>query len=257
MSRLEQIDSLARRLRRMERSRRPLEAGEVVEGTGHAALDSLLPAGGLARGRLFEWINARGPGTGAVTLALLAAGELTKDGENRTAGALAVIDRDGGFYPAAVAEMGLSPKGLLLVRPESETEWLWAVEQVLRSPAVDVMLTWADRIDDRVFRRWQLAAEAGGGVGMLVRSAEALGTPSWASVRLLVRGWACGDGMECGGGSGKRVGRRWSVRVLRDRTGGGGDDGFEWLLEWDDETGGLHLLSRLECPAPAGVQATR
>ena len=149
MSRLEQIGSLARRLRRMERSRRSPEAEEVVEGTGHAALDSLLPAGGLARGRLFEWINARGPGTGAVTLALLAAGGLAGDEENRTAGVLAVVDRDGGFYPAAVAEMGLSPKGLLLVRPESETEWLWAVEQVLRSPAVDVMLTWADRIDDR------------------------------------------------------------------------------------------------------------
>ena len=255
LSRLEQIGSLARRLRRMERSRRPSEVEREVSGTGHEALECLLPARGLGRGRLFEWISAGGPGVGAATLALLAARKLMQDPENRVVGTLVVIDRDGGFYPAAVAELGLPPQGLLLVHPKSEAEWMWAVEQALRSPAVDVTLTWADRIQGPVFRRWQLAAEAGGGVGMLVRSSEVLGEASWASVSLLVRGGACEEAEGRAESFVKRTGRRWVVSVLRNRAGGAEDDGSEWLLEWDDETGGLHLLSRLDCAAPVGVQA--
>ena len=255
-SRLEQIGSLTRRLRRMEQSRRPPGLEREVAGTGHEALDRLLPDRGLRRGRLFEWINARGPGTGAATLALLAARELMQDAENRVVGTLVVIDRDGGFYAAAVEELGLPPQELLLVHPKSEAEWLWAVEQALRSPAVDVTLTWADRIEDRAFRRWQLAAEAGGGVGMLVRSAGALEGASWASVSLLVRSGGCDDTREREEGFTRRMGRRWGVSVLRNRAGGAEDDGSEWLLEWDDETGGLHLLSRLGCTASVGVQVT-
>tara|TARA_B100000470_G_scaffold213121_1_gene193372 strand:+ start:666 stop:1211 length:546 start_codon:yes stop_codon:yes gene_type:complete len=179
-----------------------------------------------------------------------------QDAENRVVGTLVVIDRDGGFYAAAVEELGLPPQELLLVHPKSEAEWLWAVEQALRSPAVDVTLTWADRIEDRAFRRWQLAAEAGGGVGMLVRSAGALEGASWASVSLLVRSGGCDDTREREEGFARRMGRRWGVSVLRNRAGGAEDDGSEWLLEWDDETGGLHLLSRLGCTASVGVQVT-
>ena len=255
-SRLEQIGVLARRLRRMERSRRPPELKSEVSGAGQEVLGGLLPGRGVGRGRVFEWISAGGPGVGAATLALLAASKLMQDPENRMVGTLVVIDRDGGFYPAAVAELGLPPQGVLLVHPKSEAEWMWAVEQALRSPAVDVTLTWAGRIEGRGFRRWQLAAEAGGGVGMLVRSSEVLGEASWASVSLLVRSGACEEAKGPAGSFVKRMGRRWVVSVLRNRAGGAGDDGSEWLLEWDDETGGLHLLSRLDCAAPVGVQAT-
>ena len=91
---------------------------------------------------------------------------------------------------------------------------------------------------------------------MLVRSAGALEGASWASVSLLVRGGGCDDTREREEGFTRRKGRRWGVSVVRNRAGGAEDDGSEWLLEWDDETGGLHLLSRLGCTASVGVQVT-
>jgi len=141
-----------------------------------------------------------------------------------------------------------------MVRAETESEWKWAVEQVLRSRAVDVVLTWAGGLEDRVFRRWQLAAERGGGVGMLVRPREVVQDASWASLRVLVGGR---------GGGGESVpsdrGRSWSVRVLRGGLGTGagraGDEEREVCLELDDETGGLHLLPRLVRAAPSGISA--
>jgi len=240
----------------MERSRRSsAETGQLI-GTGHAALDGVLPDGGLRRGMLFEWINEEGPGSGAVTLALLAAGGLLREESDESGGlgTLAVVDRGGGFYTAAAAALGVSSERTLVVRPETTSEWMWAVEQVLRSPSVDVVLTWAGRLDHRIFRRWQLAAELGGGVGMLVRTPDVVRDSSWAAARVMVRGDGEGDADVRTGG------RRWGVRVLRGGVGGrtgrvGGDEG-EVLLELDDETGGLYLLSRLECAEPVGVSAS-
>ena len=57
MSRQDTIKDLADRLRRMERRAAPAAGREPSIGTGHAALDSVLPAGGLRRGTLLEWIN--------------------------------------------------------------------------------------------------------------------------------------------------------------------------------------------------------
>ena len=251
MSRQDTIKDLGDRLRRMERRVARTEDREQSVGTGHAALDSVLPAGGLVRGTLLEWINGEGPGSGATTLALLSAGGLIRRRDSGPAGTLAVVDRGGGFYTAAAAGLGLSPEGILLVRAGSEGEWQWAMEQVLRSPAIDVALTWAGSLDDRVFRRWQLAAELGGGVGMLVRSPEVVPQASWASARLMVRGCV---GEEWTGG------RRWSVRVLGGGVGRGtwraGYHEREVMLELNDETGGLRLLPRLERAVPSGVSAT-
>jgi hypothetical protein len=176
------------------------------------------------------------------------------EGVSGCRGVLAVIERVGGFCPAAAAGLGVSPERMLMVRAETESEWKWAVEQVLRSRAVDVVLTWAGGLEDRVFRRWQLAAERGGGVGMLVRPREVVPDASWASLRVLVGGR---------GGGGESVpsgrGRSWSVRVLRGGLGTGagraGDEEREVCLELDDETGGLHLLPRLVRAAPPGISA--
>jgi hypothetical protein len=263
------IEELGQRLRRMERSECRAEGVQASVGTGHSELDSLLPGGGLMRGTLVEWINAEGPGSGAVTLAILSASGLVGgwDGEDVSGcrGVLAVIERVGGFCPAAAAGLGVSPERMLMVRAETESEWKWAVEQVLRSRAVDVVLTWAGGLDDRVFRRWQLAAERGGGVGMLVRPREVVPDASWASLRLLVGGRSGEGGNDRndlsvrGESVSSGCGRSWSVRVLRGGLGTGagraGDEEREVCLELDDETGGLHLLPRLVCPAPPGVSA--
>jgi len=112
---------------------------------------------------------------------------------------------------------------------------LWALDQSLRCLAVAAVLAWPARLDGHTFRRLQLAAEEGGGLGLFVRPQAAEHEPSWADVRLLVEPLP-GEGS---------AGRRLTVRLLRSR---GGADGRQIDLEIDDETSTLRLAPRLAAP---------
>src|SRR4051794_979826 len=92
------IDGLRRQLGRWETANAPDDA--VVFSFGAAAVDHLLPGGGLRHGMLVEWLaTSNAPiGGGAATLGLLSAREACRDG-----GALVVIDRRQMFYPPAAA----------------------------------------------------------------------------------------------------------------------------------------------------------
>jgi hypothetical protein len=115
----------------------------------------------------------------ACTLSLLAAREACRDG-----GTLVVIDRQQIFYPPAAAAWGIDLERLIVVRPRSARDELWAAVQSLRSPAVAAVWGMIDRLDSRAFRRLQLAAQAGRTLGLLLRPPSARGQPSWADVRL-------------------------------------------------------------------------
>jgi hypothetical protein len=131
----------------------------------------------------------------------------------------------------------------------------WAMDQVLRSSAVAAVVAWPERLDGRTFRRWQLAAEQGDGVGLLLRSAAAArNDPSWADVRLLVEPLAIECATAC-----SQVGpsptptnsllasKQWHtplsskrllrIVLLRCR---GGADGRTVEVEIDDETYRVH-----------------
>ncbi len=149
--------------------------------SGAAAIDRLLPDGGFEHGMLVEWL-AELPGCGAATLGLLAAREACRAG-----GMLVVLDRAQAFYPPAAVGWGVDPARLIVVRPRTARDEIWAAVQSLRSPVVAAVWTMIDRLDSRNFRRLQLAAEAGRTLGVLVRSASARGQPSWADVRLGVK----------------------------------------------------------------------
>ena len=172
------LEELRQRIARLEAARRC--GGSTTVTSGSTALDGILPEGGLRRGTLVEWLSA-GEGTGACTLALLAARETCRRG-----GSLAVLDRRGDFYPPAAVRLGIEPEQLLVVHTESAADHDWAMDQVLRSPAVAAVLAWPEKLDGHTFRRWQLAVEQGGGLGLLLRPAAARADPSWADVRLLV-----------------------------------------------------------------------
>jgi hypothetical protein len=161
--------------------------------TGVAALDRLLPGGGLRHGMLVEWL-AELPGCGAATLGLLAAREACRAG-----GVLVVLDRARAFYPPAAVGWGVDPARLVVVRPRTARDEIWAAVQALRSPVVAAVWTMVDRLESRNFRRLQLAAEAGGTLGVLVRGASARGQPSWADVRL---------GVKAEGGRGRVEGKK-------------------------------------------------
>jgi hypothetical protein len=130
---------------------------------------------------LVEWL-AELPGCGAATLGLVAAREACRAG-----GMLVVVDRAQTFYPLSAVGWGVDPARLIVVRPRSLRDEIWAAVQALRSPVVAAVWTLLDRLESRNFRRLQLAAEAGRTLGVLVRSASARGQPSWADVRLGVK----------------------------------------------------------------------
>ena len=180
-----------------------------VFSSGSAAIDRLLPGGGLRHGMLVEWLgewsgraaereSSRAVerkstrfcssalpffcSSSAVTLSLLAAREACREG-----GTLVVIDRSQTFYPPAAAAWGIDLDRLIVVRPNAQDEQ-WAAVQSLRSPAVAAVWGAMDRLDSRAFRRLQLAAQAGRTLGLLLRPPSARGQPSWADARLAVEG---------------------------------------------------------------------
>ncbi len=207
---------------------------EVVErlSSGCPPLDTLLPQGGLLRGTLLEWL-AEGSGTGAATLAVLAAREATCNGR-----ALAVIDRRGQFYPPAAARIGLDPRRVILIRVATQADQFWAVDQSLRCEGVGAVLVWPRRLNARTFRRWQLAAEEGGTLGLLLRPATARKEPSWAEIRVSVETLPTGVDAR----------RRLRLHLLRCR---GPSAGRTLDVEIDDETYSVYPASQLADPAPS------
>jgi hypothetical protein len=160
------MQSIVAQLRERIGTARP-DCGCFATGT---AIDELLPHGCFRRGTLVELF---GPGS---ALAVVLAREAL-----RPAGMLAVIDPARRFYPPALANMGVDLSRLVVVQP---TEPDWIVIQALSCPAIDAVLCWPDRLQEKMFRRWQLAAERGGSIGILVRPTAAQGNSSWADIQL-------------------------------------------------------------------------
>jgi hypothetical protein len=220
--------------------------GPDCVSTGCPALDELLPRGGWSRGSLVEWLGDV-PGSGASLLALAAARELHGEG-----GAVVVIDRTGTFYPPAAAAWRLDLASTIVVHPASEKDEQWAIDQVMRCEHTAAVLAWPRRIDDRAFRRLQLAAESSGAVGLFVRPIAAQREPSWADVRLAIAPRA----------SPRASSRGWqlTVRLLHCRGRFGKKEG-EVVVEIDERTGEIHaaragdLASQLVHPTTGQQQA--
>lgn len=149
---------------------------------------------------------------------------------------LIVIDSRGDFYPPACPSLGLDLHTLVVVRPRKADEVLWTLEQALRTPGVGVVVCPWRRLTAQHFRRLQLAAEAGGSLGMLLRPGRFRGESSFAEVRWGVRALPSGEGHR----------RRWRVELLRARrqmTGGSVE------LELRDDGNRLHLVPALAAAA--------
>jgi len=234
------LQRLAGQLQKLERGSHPVRESNGTIPSGVEVLDRLLPDAGFRGGTLIEWVAEKGS---ADQLALLAARSALDDraalGEDRV---LIVIDDEGSLYPPAAAALGIDLQRLILVRPgkparrdaQAETkkrpaaasvETLWAIEQSLASRGVAVTFCRLEKLSARVFRRLQLSAERGGGLGFLIRPPTARGEPSWSDVRL---------GIEAMNEGNSSSARRWRVEVLRCRRGAAGER-FA-LLEYDDAT---------------------
>jgi len=168
--------------------------GLETVATGFPSLDRLLPAGGVRRGSLVEWL-AGGDAGGAVSLAFAVACRLAdprwaeQSRASQTwsfrASTIVVVDRGQRFYPPAVmpwldaladpAGKGCGRPRLVVARPSRDDDELWTIDQALRCPGVAAVLAWPNRIHATAMRRWQLAARASGAVGLLVRGLSGCG----------------------------------------------------------------------------------
>lgn len=216
------LQELSERLRRFERTHRP----QGCVSTGTAGWDRLLPDGGVPAGSLVEWLAATGSGAG--TLAMRMAARCTRGGRG-----CVVIDREGTFYPPAARRLGHDLTRLVVVRPASERETLWALEQSLRCTGVACVAARVERMTVQDFRRLKLAAECGGGVGLLLRPER--GATAWAELRFAVRTVAQSEGE-----------RRLQVEMRHRR-------GTQTVrLDVSDETGAVRVVPELA--AAAGVR---
>jgi hypothetical protein len=129
---------------------------------------------------------------------------------------IVVVDRAGWFHPPAVLPWLGDSRQLVVARPSTDDDEIWAIDQALRCHGVAAVVAWPRSVVRQrgsitaphdglpvargqtaarprptaqwttAMRRWQLAARSSGAVGLLVRPAATAGEPSWAEARLAV-----------------------------------------------------------------------
>ncbi len=199
---------------------------------GLDAIDRWLPGGGLPRIGIHEVVADRGSGAGfAALLAGCAAGAAD------SGGAVLWVARHAELYGPGLAPFGLRTERLIVVAAGGETEVLWAMEEGLRTRELAAVVGELSALDLTAARRLQLAAEAGGGTGVVLRPADAAAGAGAACSRWRIRprpsqpkhdgGWTC-----------------WQLGLERCR--GVAGTPHDWIVEWNDATGDLALAADLD-----------
>jgi len=163
-----------------------------VWSTGSSSLDARLPGGGWPTASLIEvLLDETGLGEVQLFLPALAACQRSTQGSSEAPWLVWIAPPHEPYAPA-LAQQGIELGRLLVVRPSTATEALWAAEQALSSGVCAAVLLWLKGTDDRWLRRLKLAAEAGGSLGVLFRPARHRFESSPANLRLsLSRGSLC------------------------------------------------------------------
>lgn len=228
MDRAGLLAGLRARIARLDRSGPAAEARATFPLSPE--LDAHLPWGGLPLAGLHEVLGEDpGASVGFATL-LLGRAQAALPGRS-----LLWIAPDPDAYPPGLANLGLDAARLILVRAPRAADALWAAEEALRSPAIAAVLLLGPAPDLTAARRLQLAAETGGGIGLLLRETPEESGPGVALTRWRVSPRAAGAATPHHLGD-----PAWEIRLLRARGGRPG----AWLAEWDT------ARSRLETPAP-------
>src|ERR1700677_5196073 len=158
-----------------------------VWSTGKSALDARLPGGGWPTASLIEvLLDDTGLGEVQLLLPALVACQRSAVQSSGDAPWLVWIAPPHEPYAPALAQQGIDLGRLLVVRPTTDTEALWAAEQALSSGVCAAVLLWLKGTDDRWLRRLKLAAEAGGSLGVLFRPERHRFESSPAALRLLL-----------------------------------------------------------------------
>ncbi len=215
------LSALRARIARLDRSGGAAEPGGSVSLC--EAMDRRLPGGhGLPRAAVHEVLAAEpGAATGFCALVLARAG-----------GTVLWIAAEPDAWPPGLARFGLSPADLVLVQAPRPVDGLWAMEEGLRCPAVAGALLVLRDLDLTAARRLQLAAEAGGAIGLLLRP----DTEEAGASAVLTR-WRIGALAGTGRAAHDLGDPRWRLDLLRCR--GGRPE--SWRVVWRGEAQQLEL----------------
>ena len=240
------LSELRERVRRIERSRLAIHG---VLPFGVAAIDRVLPDGGLARGALHEILGAGGDEEDGALAAAFAAGILGRLAGDGTV--LWCLPRPD-LYGHGLAAHGLDPAHIVLVRAPRDSEILWAMEEGLRTPGIAAVVGEVGTLAAVASRRLQLAAERSGITAFLLRrwrdsgqAARERNLPNAAVTRWRI---AALPSQPLRGEPG--VGRpRWRAELLRCRSG----EPACWEVEEADATGHVSLAAALADRPPVPV----
>jgi protein ImuA len=241
--------ALRERVRRIERP------AATVHGTlpfGIAAIDRVLPGGGLARGTTHEIVGMGGDEEDGALAAAFAAGILGRLGPHSNPPPQAGEGRGGGIvlwclphpdlYGPGLAAHGFDPGRLVLVRARRNTEILWAMEEGLRASGVAAVVGEVGAFPAVASRRLQLAAERSGVTAFVLRrwrdgaeAAHERNLPNAAATR-----WRIAALSSVPARAEPGIGHpRWRVELLRCRGGAPAC----WEVEAAAATGSLSLVA--------------
>jgi protein ImuA len=213
------LERLRARLARLE----ALGQGDSpVVPLGLPGIDGALPGGGLPRARLHELCGVACHGAAVGFAAVLLARLMATGGH-----VVWIGPRDELFGPG-LAQLGLAPERLIVVRARRPAARLWALEEALRSPGLAAALAEVDRLSLTQSRRLQLAAEAKGVSALLLRPPGAGAAPSAATTRWRIEAASS----EATGGPRRTSGRpHWRIGLFRCRGGRTGS----WRIAWHED----------------------
>jgi protein ImuA len=220
------LEALRRQVSHLERGSSPAASG--LFSTGSQTMDASL-GGGLQRGALHE-VFARqimdepSAASFAVTLALRAAGERPVVWVRQDFVGLEM----GEVYAPGLAELGLSPDRLILVRARDAPSVLRAGEEAARCPPLGAVLIepWGNpkTLDLVASRRLALAA-ARSSVPLFMVRAGGTPAPSAAATR-----WSIAAAPSVALEAEAPGHPAFAVNLMRDRAGSAGRN---WIVEWD------------------------
>jgi protein ImuA len=183
--------------------------------SGFRPIDSLLECGGLAGGGVHEFLSRDSASMSFTFAALMIRASLGR-------GLIVWADPHRELYPPALIRFGLPLDRVLVLRSRRAQDELWAVREALACKGVAASICGVRSLSMVQARQLQLAAERGGGVGILLRSFTKATTSYAATTRWLVEA-APGDADI----------QRWKIQLIH---GHGGRIGQGVLLEIDRAT---------------------
>lgn len=149
--------------------------------SGWNTLDPLLPGHGWPQGSLTELLCDT-PGIGELQLLLPAMKAVVDKGRY-----LFWIDPPFIPYAPALSQHGIDLSKLVIIRPDTPREGLWALEQILRNQHCGIAMAWPKKLAANDIRRLQLAAEKTDSIAFLFREERCANQHSPAALRLKLK----------------------------------------------------------------------